>query len=412
MRRVSVLARKLLFADGVRILVAGMAIILVSLLFMTVLSISASLIEAEVLIKQLATGSDFHGMIKELSLEEAQRAASHAQVKKSYILSERGEVYSRQEVEATGNAGENGPADRRPLLMACEDESLLSHLFLKIEEGRYPEKENEILLSRGWLAAQGLPAKTGGELYLWVDNEPKVFLLSGTFVSLADETANESAFTRGLGESCTVYFEFYSSVAIEGKMAQLAQAIGLSPKDSRIFINDAYTFARSQSVSAGALFLFFLAVAFVFASGFLVIYSIYYIALRKDLRAYGLLKTLGMTGKQLRQLVFIQINLIGAFFIPVGIGLGYFVGWRLLTPLFMSLSGKDLAFAFQFNPYLLLFTLVFTYGTAVVSAQAPVRRIAKMSCIETLLEGEASYRLKVTNAARTEEKPGVWPCPM
>ena len=394
MRRVSVLARKLLFADGIRVIVAGMAIILVSLLFMTVLSISASLMQAEVLIKQLATGSDFHGMIKELSLEEAQAAASHAQVKKSYILSERGEVYSKQETVPQGLTGENGTADGHPLLMACEDETLLAHLFLKIEEGRYPEKENEILLSRSWLEAQGLPTKTGTELSLWVDNEPQLFLLSGTFVSLADETANESAFTRGLGESCTVYFEFYNSVAIEGKMAQLAQAIGLFPNDSRISVNDAFTFARTQSVSAGALFLFLLAVAFVFASGFLVIYSIYTIALRKDLRAYGLLKTLGMTGKQLRQLVFIQINLIGGFFIPVGTGLGYFVGWRLLTPLFMSLSGKDLTFAFQFNPYLLLFTLVFTYGTAVVSAQAPVRRIAKMSCIETLLEGESPYRPK------------------
>ncbi len=47
-------------------------------------------------------------------------------------------------------------------------------------------------------------------------------------------------------------------------------------------------------------------VLFVILAGYLIIYNIFNISVKTDIRAYGLLKNVGTTGKQLKKIVRMQ----------------------------------------------------------------------------------------------------------
>ena len=49
----------------------------------------------------------------------------------------------------------------------------------------------------------------------------------------------------------------------------------------------------------------------------------------------------------MKRLTYVQIILIGCAALPAGLLLGYFIGFRLLSPVFMSLSGKILPYRFS-----------------------------------------------------------------
>ena len=70
-------------------------------------------------------------------------------------------------------------------------------------------------------------------------------------------------------------------------------------------------------------------------SGYMIIYNIFYISVSKDIRFYGLLKTIGTTNRQLKKLVRRQALILGLIGTPIGLILGYVVS-VFVTPVVMS----------------------------------------------------------------------------
>ena len=64
-------------------------------------------------------------------------------------------------------------------------------------------------------------------------------------------------------------------------------------------INPAYNLFEEDSFSFTSLIVM---VLFVILAGYLIIYNIFNISVKTDIRAYGLLKNVGTTGKQLKKL--------------------------------------------------------------------------------------------------------------
>ena len=67
-------------------------------------------------------------------------------------------------------------------------------------------------------------------------------------------------------------------------------------------------------------------VLFVILAGYLIIYNIFNISVKTDIRAYGLLKNVGTTGKQLKKIVRMQAWKLSAVGIPIGLIFGYLAG--------------------------------------------------------------------------------------
>jgi putative ABC transport system permease protein len=378
----ALLALRMLRSNKTRSVIAGAAVILTALLFTTVISITACIMQLSEIVRQLAAGSDFHAAIYNVSYDKINEIQKHRLVKESYITHEIGPVTT------DGDTGDSNP----PVLISCRDGGILRHMFIEIDEGHYPENGGEILLDRGWLAAKGLPSGIGSEIILNVGNETRSFTLCGRFISYADSTAAQTAFTNSDGgDLYSVYLVFRNTINIQAKTDKVIADTG-ADKTGNVssIINRAFILADSATFDLPGILLFALAVASVFLCGFLLIYNIYYISVRRDIHEYGLLKTLGTTGRQLKKIATVQVNLICLIAVPPGLAAGYFIGWGMLTPVFMKLSPIKFSFAYRYNISIFIFTLLFTYFTAFYSARRPINRIIKMSCVAALLEGESS----------------------
>ena len=63
-------------------------------------------------------------------------------------------------------------------------------------------------------------------------------------------------------------------------------------------------------------------------TGYLIIYNVFQISVTNDIRFYGLLKTIGTTGRQLKRIIRYQALALSLAGIPVGLLLGWLVSPR------------------------------------------------------------------------------------
>ena len=96
-------------------------------------------------------------------------------------------------------------------------------------------------------------------------------------------------------------------------MEALIARCGFDPERINTGVNWAYS---SSTVDVTTLLLVVGVLLLILVSGYLIIYNIFYISVAHDIRFYGLLKTIGTTGKQLKRIVRRQALLLSCIGIP------------------------------------------------------------------------------------------------
>ncbi len=164
------------------------------------------------------------------------------------------------------------------------------------------------------------------------------------------------------------------------------------------FINDAvnwaYMSAQIDSSLDGLTIISIVGIlALIIFTGYLIIYNVFQISVSNDIRFYGMLKTIGTTGRQIRRILYIQAYSLSAVGIPLGMALGYFCGMILTTPIADELNGVRLDVSF-INPLIFVFSAVFAFLTVVISCRKPAKYAAKVSPVEAVryVEGETIKR--------------------
>ncbi len=129
-------------------------------------------------------------------------------------------------------------------------------------------------------------------------------------------------------------------------------------------------------VCAGAIIVFML-------SGYLIIYNVFDLNLIADMKEYGLLKTIGTSGKQIRYMVKQRTNRICFIAIPIGLIIGCGIGGYLLPMIgkFINTVGPDKGHV-HMSIWIILFTVAFSYLTVAISSKKPCRKASKISPIE------------------------------
>ena len=132
----------------------------------------------------------------------------------------------------------------------------------------------------------------------------------------------------------------------------------------------------------------------ILLTGYLIIYNVFQISVARDIRFYGLLKTIGTTPRQLKQIVRLQALLLSAAGIPLGLLLGWLIGGRLVPVITAQLNG--VIPVVSFSPALFLGAAAFTLLTVLLSCHRPERMAAKVSPVEALryTEGETGTHKK------------------
>ena len=136
----------------------------------------------------------------------------------------------------------------------------------------------------------------------------------------ADEVAPEPSVPYNENPYCyagysNINFNFSHSWDIEGQLIEVLERNGYDVDQVAYGINWGYSASQvdwqSIALVVGILIIIML-------SGYLIIYNVFYINVTGEIHDYGLLKTIGTTAKQLKQLVRRQAMLLSLVGSPLG----------------------------------------------------------------------------------------------
>lgn len=133
-------------------------------------------------------------------------------------------------------------------------------------------------------------------------------------------------------------------------------------------------------------------------TGYLIIYNVFQISVSNDIRFYGLLKTIGTTGRQIKRIIRHQALLLSLIGIPVGLMIGYSIGIKL-TPVVLAHLNGVVQDAVSAHPFIFLGSALFALLTVILSCRRPGRMAAKVSPVEALRYTEVMSGKKVTRKA-------------
>ncbi len=394
------LANKSYKANKLRNLFAIIAIILTTVMFTAIFTIGMNLVNSYEQETMRQVGSSSHGGLKEITKEQYDKISKHPLIKGigyTVVLGfgENKELGSRQtEIRYTSGKWQ------------------AKEMFAMPETGRLPIAVDEVALDTIILDLLGLPYELGQKVTLEysLNGEPQrdTFTLVGYWEGDPIMTASEVWLSKEYVEdklkdldplknnptigAYNASINFSNSRNIEENLKTVIEESGYDPAEMRIGINWAYMGTKSYDMGtilgvSGALLLIILC-------GYLIISNIFLISVSRDIRFYGLLKTIGTTGKQLRKLIRKQALKLCFVGIPAGLLLGYGVG-VYLTPAVMSILTINRV-AVSANPVIFIGSAVFAAVTVFISTAKAERLAGKVSPIEALRSSESVSMKKTT----------------
>lgn len=408
-----------------------MAIMLTTLLIGSVFSVGMSLVESVKMEQIRFAGTMAHAAVGHPTTEQIQRLHTLDYVK---------EVGTGNSVGVVQNTADMGNISLTlHYFDKTEWEELRAPAYVDIV-GNYPEKENEIMVSRGVLERMGIDTPSIGmeiPLNYYTDSENRdsiiqeTFTLSGWFTSYAfvqsTETADVIFVSHALSQRYGKTVEKDGSASIlfadESRVSEYCNAL---VADLGLAENQPVAMVQLYEADAGqgtaALISLCAIVVFLIFTGYLLIYNILYISISHDVQFYGLLKTIGTTPKQIKRIVIRQVIRLCLIGIPVGIILSLLLSLGVVPFLISELGAISTEEAVvSFSPIIYVGAVFFPLLTAILAASKPARKAASISPIEaqkytgvigtvkhirTLAHGKP-YRMAWRNIFRDKKRAGV-----
>lgn len=254
-------------------------------------------------------------------------------------------------------------------------------------KGSYPEKENELMATKKALDDCGMKSLDVGDSFtltyadlsgehtkdfvisgIWEGYGPKDFYVSKAFL----EKSGYRQERYGI-----LYIKFHKFMIMEREKESLIQELNLSPRQSFSF-----TAYKEQSVSilTGLAFISLITCL----SAYLLIYNILHLSIAGNIRYYGLLQTVGMTGRQLRQFLNKKIILVGALGIFAGMAAALPCSFFLIPLAAQAFGLKKNQVTVTFHPAVFVGTVLLAVLTIYLGNRKPLKTAASISPMEAL----------------------------
>lgn len=417
---ISRLADKTFQANKTRNIIAVIAIALTTILFTALFTIGSGAVESFQYNTMLQAGGKCHATIKFALPSIYEGVKSHPLVKETgYRL-------------ITADSVDNPEFLKRRVEMYYEDETCMELSFISLKEGSIPQAENEIIMDVPSLDLLGVPARIGEKLTLLLtvkgQQVEREFVISGYWepvnpsmnvgfaicskaytLKYADELAytHDAANVQDYSMTGSVMYDlmFTNSYGMKQKMQTLVEDLGysLNDKDDNYIsanVNWAYL---SNSMGTDPLTIMTVAAALglIILTGYLIIYNIFQISVIRDIRFYGLLKTIGTTGKQIKKIIRRQGMRLSLYGIPIGLVVGFFIG-KAIVPFIMdisSFSGGEVSISL--NPLIFVGAALFSLFTVAISTRKPGRMAAAISPVEAVKYTDTTADIRKKNKKST-----------
>ena len=134
-------------------------------------------------------------------------------------------------------------------------------------------------------------------------------------------------------------------------------------------------------------------------TGYLIIYNIFRISVSNEIRHYGMLKTIGTTGTQIRRIILSQAVVLSVAGIPIGLVLGWGTG-AILSPIVISKLNIAQDAGISVSPVIFVFSTIFAIITVLISCFRPGKIAASVSPVEALRYTEALTNKKLRSVRK------------
>lgn len=387
----------------------GIAIILTTLLLFVIPSIGKDMEEVNfaVINKIYPT---WHALYRNVDESTVMKLAAHHDVKTYGLRSDAG--YMNLE-DAT-------------VSMMYMDRTGMELYKVKLKEGQLPQKENDIVVSKGILEALGQNGKIGDTITVPYQilkddgldyTKEKDFRICG-FLADNENSKEQKQYTSLVSEAFLkaeipveqVKYRFLLQVnGQKGNttadytetIQNIARQFGISEDDMNInkeYLAANYVDPATIPVIVGIMLIVVLA-------GIITIYSVYYVSMNQRVREFGKLKAIGATKRQLRQIVLREGMGVALFAIPIGLLIGtvavkvvllQFVEHAkdsnvLMTEAYKVVAKGEVQLYYW---WIYLLAIAVTLCTVYLSLMKPMRMAAKVSEIEAMRYQGGSKRQK------------------
>lgn len=387
----------------------GIAIILITLLLFVIPSIGKDMVEVNfaVINKIYPT---WHALYRNVDESTVMKLAAHHDVKTYGLRSDAG--YMNLE-DAT-------------VSMMYMDRTGMELYKVKLKEGQLPQKENDIVVSKGILEALGQNGKIGDTITVPYQilkddgldyTKEKDFRICG-FLADNESSKEQKQYTSLVSEAFLkaeipveqVKYRFLLQVnGQKGNttadytetIQNIARQFGISEDDMNInkeYLAANYVDLATIPVIVGIMLIVVLA-------GIITIYSVYYVSMNQRVREFGKLKAIGATKRQLRQIVLREGMGVALFAIPIGLLIGtvavkvvllQFVEHAkdsnvLITEAYKVVAKGEVQLYYW---WIYLLAIAVTLCTVYLSLMKPMRMAAKVSEIEAMRYQGGSKRQK------------------
>lgn len=403
-----ILTRRSFAAGKVRNLIAVLAIALTAVLFTSVTTIGIGAVRSMTLTMQMQKGSRSDGDIRNMNREQFEAFRKADFVKQAGL---------RMPVGFLTNT------TRHNIELDVADEIQAELTFCAPSHGRMPEAANEAVASDRALRDLGVEPEAGAEVTIAFTAHGKEYslplVLSGWYEAANDQisvmvvgTAFRDAhpeifaytYDRDSEMAGTYFSDFLadSALDLEQKMDAFVRSVGGDTEDMRApnympAVVNTMTNPPLDPKMIGMISVIIL--LFVFC-GYLLIYNVFDIAVMKEIRRYGLYRTIGMSRRQVKNLINRQALWLACIGILLGLAAGFFIGKKTL-PVVMNtfaVEYKNIATQVSPSPVIFLAAAVLTAVTVFLSTRKPVRTVAGISPIE------AYHYVETTAASRDYRK--------
>lgn len=387
----------------------GIAIILTTLLLFVIPSIGKDMVEVNfaVINKIYPT---WHALYRNVDESTVMKLAAHHDVKTYGLRSDAG--YMNLE-DAT-------------VSMMYMDRTGMELYKVKLKEGQLPQKENDIVVSKGILEALGQNGKIGDTITVPYQilkddgldyTKEKDFRICG-FLADNESSKEQKQYTSLVSEAFLkaeipveqVKYRFLLQVnGQKGNttadytetIQNIARQFGISEDDMNInkeYLAANYVDPATIPVIVGIMLIVVLA-------GIITIYSVCYVSMNQRVREFGKLKAIGATKRQLRQIVLREGMGVALFAIPIGLLIGtvavkvvllQFVEHAkdsnvLITEAYKVVAKGEVQLYYW---WIYLLAIAVTLCTVYLSLMKPMRMAAKVSEIEAMRYQGGSKRQK------------------
>lgn len=304
-------------------------------------------------------------------------------------------------------------------LQAIDDQKLFEMMAIVPMEGDYPKSGNEALVPTWVLDRLGVEKKVGEKITLdaVINNQVKsiTLSLSGYYESIQTEGSHmgkvvvAQSFVKKYNpailkqKNSGVAFVKMKSInddsslkEVNAALSQLAKSVGSNSFEAHPSFDEES--GRVASDETGQMMAVVVGVVLIIFSGYLIIYNIFYISIVKDIKFYGLLKTIGATSKQIKRIIIRQSLLLSAIGIPLGLVLGYFIGAKLSKMAFSETMVGNMLII-ERSPYIFIVAALFSLLTVMISCRKPGKIAGKVSPVEAV-----KYVSKDVNTKKRNKK--------